>query len=580
MMEFAIRPHNKAPLFKDKKQAQLMIHQLITEVSSKNQQLTKEIRTLLRQASLVNLWFYLKFVAGFAGPYDKLNRELHLDMCNFRQSNYCMRPGARAAAFIPRGHFKSSILTHGANGWELLRNPDLRIRLVNAIIDKAMGFKRITQRTFDSNEFFAWLFPEYVPETNAKRWNEEEMVLPNRTKNFNEPSIKVGGATGASEGDHHDLINIDDLIGLEDLDKEHKINTSMMQRITWAKTSTRALLVDWIESRIIWVATLYATDDVYNEMILRKNMHRLVGFQDPDMVRMVKPDLEEAEERYSVYYRQVIENDKPIFPEGGFTKEKFEVMLSEDPWTAMAQYMNKPTNTGMAEFFQMSTKRCAIRFHEGYNDFVIYKLGIPNIEPEKEAILLSKCDVVMTIDPAGTEKGITARTSRSSLGIWAMDSKGNAYRIWQKVGYISITELFDAIFEGNRRFKGYIRGTFVEANAMQKIIAPLLKQEQWRRNLYINPQPVIATGDKTARIRSTVGLALSQEKIYLGEGCIVEFEEERMGFPVMQYKMDVLDESEKALTVLRKAASDEEVLDEENRVIDYEENTSNNVVGY
>lgn len=577
---FLVRPHKDAPLFSDPVEAQVKIEQLITEITSSNPQLTGEIRELLRQASLVNLWFFLKFVAGFAGPYDKLNRGLHLDMCNFRQSDYCMKGGARAAAFIPRGHFKSTIFTHGANTWELVRNPDLRIRIVNAIIDKAIGFKRITQRTFDSNELFAWLFPKYVPEKGASRWNEEEMVLPNRSKSFNEPSIKVGGATGASEGDHHDLINIDDLVGLEDLDKEHKVNASMMQRITWAKTSTRALLVDWVDSRIMWVATLYASDDVYNEMILRKNMYRLIGYQDEDMLDMVKPDLSDAEERYTVYYRQVIERDEPIFPEGGFTKAKFEVMLQEDPWTAMAQYMNKPTNTGMAEFYQMATKRCSVRFDEKINDWVIIKRGVTNFVEENDSIRLSKCDVVMTIDPAGTDKGMSARTSRTSIGVWAMDSKGNAYRIWQKVGYISPTEMFDSIFEGHGKFKGYIRATFVESNAMQKLIAPLLVREQWSRELYINPQPIMATGDKVARIRNNVGLALSQERIYLAEGCVVEFEEEKRGFPVLQFRMDVLDETEKALTVLRRAPSDEEVYEEEERELDYRENTSNNVVGY
>jgi hypothetical protein len=115
---------------------------------------------------------------------------------------------------------------------------------------------------------------------------------------------------------------------------------------------------------------------------------------------------------------------------------------------------------------------------------------------------------------------------------------------------------------------------------MQKILKPLLEAEQPRRGQYINPQPVLAKGDKVARIRSNVGYYLSQGKVYLADGYSQEFIEEKELFPMSEYRMDVLDESEKALTLLRKPFSPAELSEYEEQDERYEEFTTENVVGY
>src|SRR5208337_2753754 len=76
---------------------------------------------MMRQAGLVNLWFFLKVIAGAYGPYSELNDELNLDMANWRQSDACMAPGARFLALMPRGFRKSTVFTHGAATWIVTR---------------------------------------------------------------------------------------------------------------------------------------------------------------------------------------------------------------------------------------------------------------------------------------------------------------------------------------------------------------------------------------------------------------------------------------------------------------------------
>ncbi len=578
--KFAITPHPLAPILSDRDDAPLHIQQLISEATSQNSQYTEEVTQLMREACYVSLYFFLKCVCAYSGPYEKLNDTLHLDMCNFRQSKYCMDPGSKAAGFIPRGFFKSSIFTHGADTWECIRNPNIRIAIINAVVERAQVFMHNVQRNFDSNPIVGYLFPDCVPKSGDKRWNDSEMVLPNRTKHSEVPTIKPLGATSAGEGLHVDLEDIDDLCGLDDLDRERKINASMLQRHRWWETNTKALLLDWNTSRIVLVATLYSVDDPYYQKVIMKNMFRLIGYQDEDMVKMVNRNLSKDEDRFTVYFRQIVEDDKAIFPEGGFTKEAFEILLRDKPWTAMTQYMNKPTSSGLAEFHEYETGSCIVSYMDKYNDYVIVRENKNDLDDEAEGgVRLGKCDCVVTVDPAGTDTGITAKTSRSSVGFWAMDSKGNAYRLAEAVGYFSIQDLFDKIFEVNGKFDGYSRGTFVESSAMQKILAPLLEGEQERRGVYISPEGVPAKGDKKARIRSNVGSFLARGKVWLATGCAKNFIEEQKMFP-MSERLDVLDESEKALTILRRPLSEDEELDIEERALEYEFATTDNRVGY
>ena len=473
-----------------------------------------------------------------------MNEELHLDMCNFRQSPACMEPGARSAGFIPRGMSKSTIFTHGANSWELLRNPDLRICIVNAIVDKAQEFMHNIKNTFERGMFFSELYPEYVPKKNAVDWNMERLVLPNRSRNFTEPSIKCLGVSGAAEGGHYDLLNCDDLVGMDAVDSNFQSSATMDQAKKWFATNSKALLDSWVTSRITVVATRYAIDDVYQEMC--DSCKEVSGFSDGEIVV-------DSEGVWSVYYRIAVEDGKSIYPEK-FPIEALDRIASdpEQRWVWVTQYLNKPTKSGLAEFHQYEIKKARIYYSEEEGDFLIQRYGSVNFEEKDTLIYLKDCDVVMSIDPAATDKGMTAKTSRTSIGVWALHSSGTYYRIWSKVGFLAIDQIIDSIFLGNTLFKGYIRCTIVESNAFQKVIKRLLDLEQEKRGIYINATPKASFTDKKARIRSALGALLSKGALYVCDSQGKEFVEECKVFPMSEVRLDVLDESEKGITALIK----------------------------
>jgi hypothetical protein len=564
-MKFAIRPHPKAPRLSARPQdAELILTQLINEPKHASQ----EGIELLREAGFVSLWFFLKVIAGYSGPYNKINDTLHLDMCNFRQSDYCMRPGAHWAAFLPRDHLKSTILTHGGFSWELLRNPDERFAIYNAIADIGVKLAHNAQRTYDSNSLFECLYPAYVPKPGDRRCNEEEFVVPNRSREYTEASLVGRGIGGKSESLHFTAITIDDPVGMDDLDVDHRANINMRRAINWCNTNTATLLDSPIESRVGWVGTRYSVDDVHSIPIT--DAYIVLGF--PDETIKTSPN-----GQYAIYYRKGEENGEVTFPER-FSKEFYARLKKNDYWTYTTQYQNEPQTAGMVEFFSYPTGKCRVSFEpEGWT---LTRIPDP-MEPDQapNSFLISSASCVMSIDPAGTEKSSNAKLCRTAIRIWVMDDKENAYLIHSKLGFFSVEEMFDLIFQGNARFSGCVQTTLIESNAMQNIIRPLLWKEELIRKQFINPQPVMAKGDKVARIRNGLGWFLSHGKVYLTEETQGDFIEEKNQFPMSATKMDGLDADEKALSWMRKPASVEEVLERQYREEEYVLQTDN-VVGY
>jgi hypothetical protein len=560
--KFEILPHHEAPLFSKEnvRNPKRLMQAIKAELESGRVSASEMFLALLRQASLVSLFFFLTHVAAYSGPYEKLNEGLHLEMANFRQSDACMRDGARAAAILFRSSFKSTVCGHGADSWEALRNPNIRVRIVSEIVERAHSFKNIIKSTFDSNSFFALIFPEYVPGKASSRWNETEIVLPNRTRNYTESTISAGGATGASEGIHVDLLDVDDIHGIEDVDSQHRANASMLQKKKWFATNATTLLVN-LRSRINLRGTFYGADDVHSAIM--SDAVAILGYRDPEFA-------ERPGGTWTVYYRCWIEDDVEVFPEV-MDKARYAKLLEEDPWTAITQYGNKARDPLVSEFFKFTTKRARLLWSPKKQQWFLQKGALAETEAsnweDEESVKvrpLAAMAVGMFVDPAGTDRGISAKASKSAVEIIAVDDEENAYLVWCRAGYFSVHALFDAIFEGCVKFEGVVGVVGVESNAMQKIIAPLLEKERRARNFYINPVPIMASGDKEARIRMNVGRALKKGQVYLVEGEEREFEEERMLFPGNEFRRDVLDAFEKGLTYLQKPPSKaEEAYDEE-----------------
>jgi hypothetical protein len=573
---FALRSHSEAPLLTGYTEGQRIIEQLITEITG-HLTTQEDIRQHLRQVGLVSLWFFLKYILGYNGPYNELNDDIHLQMANWRQSDACMGPGARGAGFVPRAFMKSTIWSHGADTWEIVRFPNIRIRLESGVMSKAEEFMGNIKNSFETNELLHWLYPETkIPDGYERtgKWSSLKIVIPSRTRHFTEATVTIGSMSGASEGGHFNLYNCDDPVGLDDLDAMRNSSIDMFRKKNRFITNKSSLLVKPKQDRVLLIGTRYAVDDIYDIAI--NDAKEFIGYRVPEFK-------EKDSGEWSVYNR-LAEEDGTYINEDVVNEQVLQKAMEEDMWYAMTQLMNYPQKTGLAEFYQLRPKFARLKWSEQYNDYLIMYDDDPNftseVEREFNAVKLGDCDVVMSVDPAGTDTGVSAKTSRSSIGVWTRDSEDRVTRIWGKVGYFSPGTLFDGMFEGNNKFKGYIRATYIESNAMQKIILPILKDEQWRKKEWINPQPLPAKGDKKARIRNVVGYSLAAGKLYLLREYSNEFLEEHAVFPMNEYKMDVLDESEKGITATRTPKSAEQITEQMIRETSEELELIENAFGY
>jgi phage terminase large subunit-like protein len=524
-----ILPHPKAPLFADPTKAQELFRQIISELSSNNFRTTRELRELIRQASLVNLWFFLKYVAGYAQQFDRLNDHLHVDMCNFRQR--ISVPGSRGLMILPRGFGKSKIMTEGGASWDLLRDPEEAIRISNAIVDTAGDFARTVRSIFDSNEFMEWAFTEYyVAHPNSQpRWNDNEFVLPNRRRHRREASIEFGGTTASAEGHHHTRHIVDDPIGLAALNANRGANAVMYQTINWFWGSETTLLDSGVRGTVLAIGTRYAVDDLWSTIL--KECRAAYGCPMEDF----EPN---PDGHWIVYYRKAIENGESIYPEEWPTEKLLELANNPDRvWEWMTQYQNDPQAAGQAEFSEFKLPTFRLEWEAERN---LYFLELDHGGDEVETIYLGDCDVLVLNDPAGTEKYISARTSRSAVGVVAQDPKGRFFLCWLRADYVSVSRMFDWLFEASDKFADYRRATYLEANGPFKVLIDPLRKEERERKKILNLRPFTAAGDKDARIRNNLEPLLKKGQLYVLTSDLLKVMEEVRGFPNSR-KKDILD---------------------------------------
>lgn len=558
---FMLSPHPSAPFFSSgRADVQKIVEQLAVAVSSRTLGSSSETVDLLRQLGFVSLFFFLKYIAGFSiSPYNLLNEDIHLEMCNFRQSPLCMSDGVRIGAFMPRAYYKSTIFSHGADAWEALRNPNIAINIRNAIENNAVDFMRNVRSIFDSNLLVEALYPEYYVK-NAKsqpRWNESEIVLPNRTMRQVEATVSTGGMTGAGEGKHFDLLNVDDPVGLDDLGVENAGNMQMLGKIRWCKTNFRALLRSTKKSRLVLVQTRFSVDDTSS--IPLSSLKDVYGYA-----------LEEFEPKpsgtWTVYNRLPIEDGKMTFPEV-ITERELNDAIEEDKWSASTQLWNRPSKAGMSEFIELPLFRARLVLDEEHGRHYVLLGGMDNFSDVSKRVYLSDLDIVMAVDPAGTEKGISAKACRTAIVIVGQDAEERTVVLRGAAKHFTPQAWFNKIFEmhENPVFRGHVRECAIESNAMQNILKPLLDDEKLRRRIFVNFQSVPSKGDKDARIRNTLGRLAQSGLLYVCEDFFSDFFEEWKHFPQLQFKKDVLDATEKAVTRLRKPMTREEEEDiEEN----------------
>lgn len=170
-----------------------------------------------------DLFFLAKEILG----YDKMTKHTHQDLCDYTTSVLPNPPEVSVEGFdprknlllllMPRGTFKSSVVTIGLTLQFILNEPNCRILLDSETFSKSKAFLREILGHLENNYKYREVFRAihgmlpFESKNKARLWTDSEIILPCRTRDRKEPTISCAGIDVTKNGMHYDIIIADDL---------------------------------------------------------------------------------------------------------------------------------------------------------------------------------------------------------------------------------------------------------------------------------------------------------------------------------------------------------------------------------
>lgn len=226
--------------------------------------------------------------------------------------------GKRKLVMLPRGHLKSSIVTKGWSIQQVLRNPNVRILLANAVWDNARKFLR----SIESYLTTGTVLPQYFGNFSSSHWNQEECTVAQRTAVHDAPTWATTGLEKEQTGQHYDIIILDDLVA-----KENTATPEMREKVKEYYGLLYALLEP--NGVLVAIGTRYHQNDLYDQII-----------EDPEFDKFIKAAYTDPQQTQVLY------------PEK-FTREKLEEIRKGPkmgPYLFAAQFLNNPVDPSTADF--------------------------------------------------------------------------------------------------------------------------------------------------------------------------------------------------------------------------------------
>ncbi len=146
----------------------------------------------------------LKYLSKEFLGMSKWDDNLHDDLAAYLENS-----GKYKLILIPRGHLKSSLVTVAWAIQQLLRNPDLRILIRNAVWDQARRFLWQIQGYLEDSKL-PIVFGKFSSTKTV--WTKEEVEINQRKVKKASPSIMTAGLETSLTGLHFDIIIDDDLV--------------------------------------------------------------------------------------------------------------------------------------------------------------------------------------------------------------------------------------------------------------------------------------------------------------------------------------------------------------------------------
>ena len=476
----------------------LGLQQLIELATAKLELERREKAELAAQ----DLYVFDKYILG----YELMQPKPHRELCDFVMD----MSSKKKLIMLPRGSFKSSVVTIGLPLWLLADNPDLRILIDNEVYSNSKAFLSEIKGHLENPDVLE-IFPQLEPNKRINNgWTEDSVILKARVRHRKEPNISCAGADNTKVGMHYDVIIMDDIVSTKNVTTPEQIKQIIDHyRLVLSLLEPGGLL--------IIIGTRYHVGDLYGHII----------DNEPSFTKLIRPALDD---KGDLYFPSRLTRD--------FLKEQREAQGS---YIFECQYMLNPMAEDNVDF-----KKSWLQYYDGsYQDGKLTVTWCSN--PDIQTPFTVPVNVFTTVDPASSKK----KSSDFTCSVTNAVTPDNKWFILNMVrDKLNPTERVNLVFDLHRKYKAIKTG--YETVGFQESDRFYIKQRMFNENYFFALEELKTHQQrKEDRIRAMIPrwenlqVFLPRQithKTYEGkvENMVLQFEDEFLFFPGSKHD-DLLD---------------------------------------
>lgn len=165
--------------------------------------------------------------------------------------------GDRKLLLLPRGHQKSTIFTVARTIQEILKDPDIRVKIISATWPLAKDLLHQIKAILEQSALPEIFGPFLQPKC---RWTTDVIDVAQRTKWLKDPTISTGGIDTGKTGGHCDLLIFDDIVT-----PENTTTPDQVRKIVEGYQACLPLLDPG--GKLLMIGTRYVMADIYGYII-------------------------------------------------------------------------------------------------------------------------------------------------------------------------------------------------------------------------------------------------------------------------------------------------------------------------
>lgn len=445
-------------------------------MDSPSKKLDKKSLDKLRLLGKESLFFFARAILKFGD----LDAHIHKPICQ-QLEKYETSP--RTLIVLPRDWFKSSIGAIAYPIWRAIRNPEIRVLIVqNSHLNACKKLQAIKQ-IFEKNQLFRALYSDLLPKTGS-RWSGECLTV-NRDAAHPEGTFEAAGTGTAVTSRHYDLIIEDDTVAPEKDSLsgiiQEPTQLEIEKAIGWHRVAM-PLQIHPTKSQRVVIGTRWAERD-------------LIGW------------ILKNEPSYVVMERKAVEDGKHVW-------DRFDANVMEQltialgPYMVAMLYLNEPTST-INQIFKRDWIQYYAELSKADKRNIIYCTSVDPSPAESETTSDPDYNVVLTT-------GINPSTNR-------------IYVVRYDRERMTPGELINVILQHQATYKPVV--VKIEAIAYQRTLNYWLKRtrEKLDRRFYVEEIRTHGRVSKEMRIRAL--------QPYFADGLVFirthmgELERELLAFP-------------------------------------------------